>query len=71
MFILYAGTLRMNLDPFTQYSDEKLWEALEQTGLKTFVQSLDEGLDYMCAEGGENLRYEWHVRLSIKSLVLA
>ena len=57
MFILYAGTLRMNLDPFTQYSDEKLWEALNQTGLKTFVQSLDEGLDYMCAEGGENLRY--------------
>ena len=46
----------MNLDPFTHYTDDKLWNALEQTGLKAFVQSLEEGLEYMCSEGGENLR---------------
>ena len=46
----------MNLDPFTHYADDKLWNALEQTGLKVFVQSLEEGLEYMCSEGGENLR---------------
>lgn len=47
----------MNLDPFEQYTDAKLWEALEQTGLKTFVQTLKEGLEHMCSEGGENLRF--------------
>lgn len=46
----------MNLDPFSQYTDEKLWHALEQTNLKTFVLSLEGKLEYVCAEGGDNLR---------------
>lgn len=28
--VLFSGTLRCNLDPFEQYADEKLWEALEE-----------------------------------------
>ena len=24
----FSGTLRFNLDPFSQYSDEQIWEAL-------------------------------------------
>lgn len=53
--VLFSGTLRMNLDPFEWYSDSKLWEALDHAHLKSFVSSLDAGLDYDVVEGGENL----------------
>lgn len=28
--VLFSGTLRFNLDPFDEHSDEKIWDALEQ-----------------------------------------
>ena len=45
----------MNLDPFNVYSDEKVWEALKLAHLEEFVSTLNEGLSYEIAEGGENL----------------
>ena len=30
--MLFSGTLRYNLDPFDEYQDWELWEALEQVG---------------------------------------
>ncbi|XP_077519149.1 multidrug resistance-associated protein 1-like [Amblyomma americanum] len=53
--VLFAGTLRWNLDPCAEYSDEALWQALEQAHLKEFVATQDAGLDYEVLEGGENL----------------
>ncbi|CAH1794809.1 unnamed protein product, partial [Owenia fusiformis] len=53
--VLFSGTLRMNLDPFNTYSDDDLWKALEYGHLKSFVTSVQAGLDYECSEGGENL----------------
>ncbi|KAK9400978.1 canalicular multispecific organic anion transporter 1 [Crotalus adamanteus] len=53
--ILFSGSLRMNLDPFDQYSDEDIWHALELAHLKSFVQALPEGLSSPVSEGGENL----------------
>merc|ERR1719208_679255 len=45
----------MNLDPFNVYTDEKVWEALKLAHLEEFVSTLNEGLSYEIAEGGENL----------------
>ncbi|NXM53965.1 MRP1 protein, partial [Illadopsis cleaveri] len=53
--ILFSGSLRMNLDPFDQYSDEDIWRSLELAHLKNFVSSLPDKLNHECAEGGENL----------------
>ncbi|XP_075174074.1 LOW QUALITY PROTEIN: multidrug resistance-associated protein 1-like [Anomaloglossus baeobatrachus] len=53
--VLFFGSLRMNLDPFDNYSDEDIWIALELAHLKSFVSALADGLNHMCSEGGENL----------------
>ncbi|KAJ7399194.1 Canalicular multispecific organic anion transporter 1 [Pitangus sulphuratus] len=53
--VLFTGTLRMNLDPFDQYSDEEVWKALELAHLKTYMQGRPEGLLHPVSEGGENL----------------
>ncbi|KAI3404492.2 hypothetical protein KGF56_002684 [Candida oxycetoniae] len=31
--VLFRGTIRKNLDPFGEHSDDKLWDALRRTGL--------------------------------------
>ncbi|XP_069836113.1 ATP-binding cassette sub-family C member 2-like [Dendropsophus ebraccatus] len=53
--VLFSGTLRMNLDPFDQYTDEEIWKALELSHLKPYVEGLQEKLSYEVSEGGENL----------------
>ncbi|XP_067317476.1 multidrug resistance-associated protein 1-like isoform X2 [Anolis sagrei] len=53
--VLFSGSLRMNLDPFEQYSDEEVWRSLELSHLKAFVSTLPDKLHHECAEGGENL----------------
>ncbi|KAM3916377.1 multidrug resistance-associated protein 1-like [Leptodactylus fuscus] len=53
--VLFFGSLRMNLDPFDNYSDEDTWTALELAHLKSFVSGLPDGLNHICSEGGENL----------------
>ena len=54
--VLFGGTLRFNLDPFEQYTDQQLWHTLEVAHLKNFVSTLgSSGLDYNISEGGENL----------------
>lgn len=49
------GTIRFNLDPFNQYSDQELWTCLELSHLKSFVSSLERGLDHQVSEAGDNL----------------
>ena len=53
--MLFCGTIRTNLDPFSNHSDHQLWSVLELAHLKSFVSSLGEGLNYIVTEGGDNL----------------
>ncbi|XP_055295955.1 multidrug resistance-associated protein 1 isoform X2 [Sitodiplosis mosellana] len=53
--VLFSGSLRLNLDPFGQKSDEAVWRALELAHLKSFVKGLTAGLNHEVTEGGENL----------------
>jgi ABC-type multidrug transport system fused ATPase/permease subunit len=32
--VLFSGSMRMNLDPFNQYSDRDIWKALELAHLR-------------------------------------
>ncbi|EPQ19682.1 Canalicular multispecific organic anion transporter 1 [Myotis brandtii] len=53
--VLFSGSLRVNLDPFNNYSDEEVWKALELVHLKSFVANLPLGLSHELAEAGDNL----------------
>ncbi|XP_031342831.1 probable multidrug resistance-associated protein lethal(2)03659 isoform X2 [Photinus pyralis] len=52
--VLFSGTLRKNLDPFDEYSDVKLWNAIEDVELKEAVEELSLGLNGAVLEGGTN-----------------
>lgn len=53
---LFEGSLRGNIDPLGSASDADIWQALEQSYLKDFVQrDLEGGLDAEISEGGSNL----------------
>lgn len=52
--VLFSGTIRLNLDPFHQRTDEQLWVALAQVSLKSFVLSQPQGLESNVAEYGDN-----------------
>ncbi|XP_060527505.1 multidrug resistance-associated protein 1-like [Cylas formicarius] len=53
--ILFSGSLRMNLDPFDNHTDDEVWKALELAHLKPFVKGLAAGLAHKITEGGDNL----------------
>lgn len=52
--ILFSGTLRFNLDPFAERTDDELWMALEQVELKSVMMSLPGAVDCKVHDGGSN-----------------
>ncbi|XP_077204240.1 ATP-binding cassette sub-family C member 5 isoform X2 [Paroedura picta] len=52
--VLFSGTVRSNLDPFTQYSEDQIWDALERTHMKECISQLPLKLESEVMENGEN-----------------
>ncbi|XP_051579787.1 ATP-binding cassette sub-family C member 5-like isoform X1 [Myxocyprinus asiaticus] len=52
--VLFSGTVRSNLDPFNQYSEDLIWDALERTHMKECVSQLPLKLESEVVENGEN-----------------
>lgn len=52
---LLKETLRYNLDPLNQHTDEECWLALEDVQLRTFVKDHPHGLSMQLTESGTNL----------------
>ncbi|KAG3152865.1 hypothetical protein PC128_g22695 [Phytophthora cactorum] len=53
--VLFSGPLRDNLDPFHEYSDERIWNVLKQVHMADSLCRWGAGLDFEVAEGGDNL----------------
>ncbi len=53
--LFIAGTLRMNLDPYQQFTDAELVTALKTMGCFNLVANLPDGLDFMLNSSGSNL----------------
>ncbi|KAM8769319.1 ATP-binding cassette sub-family C member 5 isoform 2-T4 [Acanthopagrus schlegelii] len=52
--VLFSGTVRFNVDPFNQYSEEQIWDALERSHMKDCVSQLPLKLESEVVENGEN-----------------
>uniref|UniRef100_A0A3B5MW06 ABC transporter domain-containing protein n=1 Tax=Xiphophorus couchianus TaxID=32473 RepID=A0A3B5MW06_9TELE len=56
--VLFTGTMRKNLDPFKQHTDEDLWNALQEvlqpSLLTTMVEELPNKLETVLTESGSN-----------------
>eukprot|EP00697_Spironema_sp_BW2_P016516 gnl/Spiro4/7777_TR4091_c0_g1_i1.p1 gnl/Spiro4/7777_TR4091_c0_g1~~gnl/Spiro4/7777_TR4091_c0_g1_i1.p1 ORF type:complete len:1516 (+),score=565.05 gnl/Spiro4/7777_TR4091_c0_g1_i1:47-4594(+) len=53
--MLFVGTLRSNLDPFNEFTDVQLNQAIERCHLHDLVTKAGQGLDMVIKENGENL----------------
>ncbi|KAJ3656120.1 hypothetical protein Zmor_015218 [Zophobas morio] len=52
--VLFKGSVRKNLDPFDQYSDEQIWRVLDEVKLKEAVSNMSGNLHSNLSEGGTN-----------------
>ncbi|XP_067853674.1 ATP-binding cassette sub-family C member 12 [Heptranchias perlo] len=52
--VLFVGTVRYNLDPFRNYKENAIWEALERTYMKDIISKLPKKLESEVTENGEN-----------------
>ncbi|KAF9997989.1 hypothetical protein BGZ79_008317, partial [Entomortierella chlamydospora] len=52
--VLFAGTVRFNLDPLGTKTDQELWQALSDSYLKDHVSQMEGGLNAMVLEQGDN-----------------
>jgi ATP-binding cassette subfamily C (CFTR/MRP) protein 1 len=52
--VLFAGTVRENLDPFGTHDDAELWQALQHSHLQEHITKMDGKLNAVVLEGGEN-----------------
>uniref|UniRef100_A0A5B7AW34 ABC-type xenobiotic transporter n=1 Tax=Davidia involucrata TaxID=16924 RepID=A0A5B7AW34_DAVIN len=51
---MFEGTVRSNLDPLEEYTDEQIWEALDKCQLGDEVRKKEGKLDSGVTENGEN-----------------
>ncbi|XAR55403.1 Xenobiotic-transporting ATPase [Bertholletia excelsa] len=51
---MFQGTVRGNLDPLEEYTDEQIWEALDKCQLGDEVRKKEDKLDSPVVENGEN-----------------
>jgi len=52
--VIFSNTVRYNLDPFKESSDEELWDVLKKVHMAEVVARLPGGLDELVAEHGES-----------------
>lgn len=53
--LLFAGSLRANLDPFTNYSDNEIFNAVAKLGLDQWLKTLPGVLNFAIFENGQNI----------------
>lgn len=52
--VLFTGTLRFNLDPANEFSDDELVKVLKKANMLKVLKNDQNGLNQMISEGGQN-----------------
>ncbi|KAF8980718.1 hypothetical protein BGZ46_003793 [Entomortierella lignicola] len=68
---LFGDSVRANLDPFDKHTDAEIWAALESASLKTYIQSLPEGISATIDNGGENMSLGQRQLMSLARAMLS
>ena len=58
--LLFSATLKVNMDPFEEFTDEQLWSCLEQVSLESKVSP-----DWICAVTSRFTKLFYCERLNI------
>ena len=52
--VMFSASLKFNVDPLGQHTDDEVWGALRAVDLEDHARSLPGGLDELMSEGGSN-----------------
>lgn len=69
--VVFQGTVRYNLDPLNKHSDQELWQALETSDMKGYIQQQEDGLDSLISAQGENLSVGQRQMICLSRALLA
>lgn len=49
---IFSGSIRNNLDPYGNWSDEEIWKVTEEVGLKSVIEQFPGQLDFVLLDSG-------------------
>ncbi|CAK9013622.1 unnamed protein product [Durusdinium trenchii] len=67
---VFEGTIRFNIDPFDEFPDARLWEAVQSVQLMPYIRTLPEGIDTHIERDGSNISFGQKQLLSLARMVV-
>jgi len=67
---IFEGTIRFNLDPFDEFPDARIWEAVHSVQLMQFIRTLPDGLDTHVDRDGSNVSFGQKQLISLARMVI-
>jgi len=67
---VFEGNIRFNLDPFGEYPDAKIWEAVQCVQLMPFIRMLPDGIYTHIDRDGSNISFGQKQLISLARMVL-
>eukprot|EP00931_Biecheleriopsis_adriatica_P095910 TRINITY_DN6955_c0_g1_i1.p1 TRINITY_DN6955_c0_g1~~TRINITY_DN6955_c0_g1_i1.p1 ORF type:complete len:1671 (-),score=374.71 TRINITY_DN6955_c0_g1_i1:75-5087(-) len=68
--VLFSGTVRHNMDPFGQYTDGRILQALHIAGIADMVEAWPEKLDHQISDEGNNISFGQRQLVCLARMVL-